>query len=451
MNMRIDQLTVQNFKGFKKETFEFDKSFNLLVGVNGSGKTSVLDALAVALGVWHVADEGVYGWRPIQSWEVRIQPMETRGLPNFEPQYPVSVRAKGVINGIPVDWTRDIPNQRRTSNREAGMAVDVIRDLLKDAREASDVVSLPVLAYYGAGRLWQDMREIKRIPKPEVEAKSPPKPNRRKLSRLEAYRHCLDSRIRSATLREWLLRVDWASYQDRSEHPVYASVKEAILGCIPGMNDLFFDPKRMEPVVRSNGKAWPYDFLSDGQRSVMAMVGDLAVKAVTANPHLGADAIKQTSGVVLIDELDLHLHPAWQRRVVGDLKRAFPNIQFFCSTHSPQVIGEVKPNEVRLLDWKSQKPTETHSHEPGKNVVKDDGTPYQSYGMDSNWILNVLMGGNDMSPEIKADIKEVQRLAVKRDFANARRILQSLRERVGNSREIQLAASTIDRFELLGK
>jgi predicted ATP-binding protein involved in virulence len=433
MNLRIDRLDVRNFKGFAEQTFEFHPRFNLLIGPNASGKTSVLDALAVALGIWHVADEGVYGWRPIQTSEVRLEAVETQGLPSFEPQYPVSVAARGEIIGTAVDWTREIPNQRRTQtlNRGAAKALSLVRDLLRGAREAPDTI-LPVLAYYGAGRLWREMKEIKRKVS-EPEPKGPPKPDHRKLSRLEAYRHCLDSRIRAAALREWLLRVDWASYQDRVEHPVYGAVKEAILGCLPGMRELFFDPKRMEPVVRANGQAWPYDLLSDGQRSVMAMVGDLAVKMMTANPHLGPQAIQETAGVVLIDELDLHLHPQWQRRIVADLKRTFPKIQFFCSTHSPQVVGEVPAEEVILLTRDGPQPAP------------------QAEGMDSNWVLRNLMDSPDRDPEAVKALDVVNGLIKEGNHATAIKAIEKVSERYGGFEELDRARAKIERLNMLKK
>jgi predicted ATP-binding protein involved in virulence len=243
----------------------------------------------------------------------------------------------------------------------------------------------------------------------------------------------LDSRIRAAALREWLLRVDWASYQDRVEHPVYGAVKEAILGCLPGMRELFFDPKRMEPVVRANGQAWPYDLLSDGQRSVMAMVGDLAVKMMTANPHLGPQAIQETAGVVLIDELDLHLHPQWQRRIVADLKRTFPKIQFFCSTHSPQVVGEVPAEEVILLTRDGPQPAP------------------QAEGMDSNWVLRNLMDSPDRDPEAVKALDVVNGLIKEGKHATAIKAIEKVSERYGGFEELDRARAKIERLNMLKK
>jgi predicted ATP-binding protein involved in virulence len=103
-------------------------------------------------------------------------------------------------------------------------------------------------------------------------------------------------------------------------------------------------------VIRfANGDQQPFMNLSDGQRSMLALVGDLAQKAATLNPHLGADVLQRTEGVVLIDELDLHLHPTWQRHVIEDLRFTFPKLQFIGTTHSPFLIQSLRSGEELLM------------------------------------------------------------------------------------------------------
>lgn len=90
--------------------------------------------------------------------------------------------------------------------------------------------------------------------------------------------------------------------------------------------------------------------LSDGYRNMVAMVADIALRAATLNPQFGAEAARATSGLVLIDEIELHLHPKWQREVIPSLRRAFPKMQFIATTHSPQVVASVQRDQVRLFD-----------------------------------------------------------------------------------------------------
>ena len=110
------------------------------------------------------------------------------------------------------------------------------------------------------------------------------------------------------------------------------------------------------------GQARTFTNLSAGQRTMVALVADIAIKVVTQNSCLVPEertatddkslpeVLQQTPGLVLIDEIDAHLHPRWQRRVVSDLKRTFPLIQFVCTSHSPFIIQSLEAGELRTLD-----------------------------------------------------------------------------------------------------
>ncbi len=156
-------------------------------------------------------------------------------------------------------------------------------------------------------------------------------------SRLVGYRNSVDPRVSVAELTRWIAQQSWIDYQQGGAVSVtYSAVRRAILDCIEDSRDLYFDPRRGEVIVEiSNQGRQPFSNLSDGQRALLAMVGDIAQKAATLNPSLEDTVLMDTPGVVLIDELDLHLHLVWQRRVIEDLRRVFPRIQFFATTHSP--------------------------------------------------------------------------------------------------------------------
>ena len=119
----------------------------------------------------------------------------------------------------------------------------------------------------------------------------------------------------------------------------------------------------IETVIQEKSHSMPFHLLSDGYRNMIGMVADIAYRAAVLNPQLGSEAAKLTPGIVLIDEIDLHLHPKWQRRVVEDLKRTFPKIQFFATTHSPFIIQSLKANELINLD--------NRDGEYGKKSIED--------------------------------------------------------------------------------
>ncbi len=173
--------------------------------------------------------------------------------------------------------------------------------------------------------------------------------------------------------------------------------------------------------------------LSDGERSVLALVLDLTRRLVQANPGV-ADPAANAGAVVLIDELELHLHPMWQRSIVGILTQTFPKCQFIATTHSPQVIGAVQHSGVTLL--------------------VDDGPPIrpsQTFGMDSNWILRHIMEADDRNPEVRQALDSIIKLIRDGDIAKSRAQIAKLRRAIGESPDLAAADAMASRAELLSE
>ncbi|MEO1075191.1 MAG: AAA family ATPase, partial [Bacteroidota bacterium] len=120
-----------------------------------------------------------------------------------------------------------------------------------------------------------------------------------------------------------------------------------------------------------DGRILPFDLLSDGQRSMLALAGDLAMRMTRLNPSLREDSVQQTPGVVLIDELDLHLHPLWQRQIVGDLRRTFPAVQFIATTHSPFIIQSLQPGELYDLATGERPAAEEYVDQSIEDIAED--------------------------------------------------------------------------------
>jgi predicted ATP-binding protein involved in virulence len=205
-------------------------------------------------------------------------------------------------------------------------------------------ILLPLISYYGTGRLWQEPRELFQVSDPMSIA------TKEESSRFSGYWNSVDPRLSVSQLTRWIARQSWITYQQQNRTPpAFVAVKKAIVSCIENATNLYFDAALGEVVVEMQGGAQPFSNLGDGQRSMLAMVGDIAQKAAKLNPHLGDKVLEQTSGVVLIDELDLHLHPRWQRRIIDDLRRSFPKIQFICTTHSPFLIQSLRSGEELIM------------------------------------------------------------------------------------------------------
>lgn len=354
--MRIDRLTIQNFKKFAEQTFELHPQFTLLVGENGSGKTTILDALAVSLGIWlvEVPDSSlINSRRNIMKTEIRLEPSQEGDRIQFREKLPVRVEATGQIGEQQnLVWVRQIKQAgHKTTNVSAQEMLGIIKDIYK--RDASgESVVCPVLAYYGAGRAWLPSNQ--RLPK---EAKT-----NGGARHWAAFYDCFNERIRFDELRKWFhSETTAAGNRGGRMRPGFEVVRRAVLRCVSQADGLWFDPDRGQIVLSIEGQAQPFDNLSAGQRMMLALVADIAIKAVTQNafllPHdeLGLEdeplprLLQQTPGVVLIDELDVHLHPKWQRQVIEDLRTTFPGIQFIGTTHSPFLIQSLRSGEELIL------------------------------------------------------------------------------------------------------
>ena len=141
---------------------------------------------------------------------------------------------------------------------------------------------------------------------------------------------------------------------------------------------------------------------------------DIAKRLTQANPEL-ADPLAEAEAVILIDEIDLHLHPRWQRKVVGDLTRTFPNCQFIATTHSPQVIGEVPHEQIQMID--------------GDNVF----VPPHSFGVDSSRVLEELMGSKPRNAGVEDRLTKIAKLIGEEKEAEARKVIDALAKEIGES------------------
>lgn len=335
--MRIDQLTVKNFKGFESKEFLFHPQFNLVVGKNGKGKTSVLEALSVAAGSWFLGVRG-FDTRHIRPSEVRL---EQRGQESkWESIFPCEVAAKGWVQGEELSWCRTLNSlESRTTYVQATKLKKLAQKVDQQVRDGEDI-ALPLISYYGTARLCKEPRE-------SYSASDPMKiADKSQMSRFSGYYNSVDPRLSVAQLTQWLAHQSWITFQKKGRPPLaFSAVERALVGCIEGAEELVFDADLGEVVVHFDQGRQPFSNLSDGHRCMLAMVGDIAQKAAKLNPQFGSNVLEQTEGIVLIDELDLHLHPSWQRHVIDDLRRTFPKIQFVCTTHSPFLIQSLRSSE----------------------------------------------------------------------------------------------------------
>jgi len=346
--MRIDSIEIKNFKSFVNEVIHFKSQFTVVIGANAMGKTSILDAVAVAVSSYLSGiDIAQHEAREIRKSEVRTSTIDKQP----KPQLPVTISAKGFINNEYIDdvWTKKvvgITDKGLSHANRIGVIKKIAAQMLKQSRINGKVV-FPVIAYHGTGRLWAEYEDQGSDFKKQEEGVA------------MAYANCLSPKSSSKEFLSWYKTYEYEAlkFEQEADLLFLETFNDCIVSMIPdnrweGMSYSFKDEDLVGFFTTPEGgkEKLLFSQLSDGYRNVIGMIADIAYRCIKLNPHLGKNAIKETPGIVLIDEIDLHLHPNWQRRIVDDLKNAFPRIQFIATTHSPFIVQSLKSEELIILD-----------------------------------------------------------------------------------------------------
>jgi len=335
--MRIKSLEVQNFKGFEYKKLHFSPQFNVLIGNNGSGKTAILDALAVSMGGLLLGFDGIAS-RSIKEEEVRQVYRQSGQITELIPQHPAIVQCVGQINDSnTLSWERRLNKKQGKTTRQYAKTIRQYGEQLQKKVRDGEPVVLPLLSYYSTARLWLQKKD-------KVELVKPGSPT-------SGYVDCLETASNEKMLMGWIKTMEIEASQRQALLFVLEGLRDAVKNCLEGCESVYFSVQLDGLIARfGNGQTLPAYLLSDGQRTILTMVADIAYRAAVLNSHLGEKAALETPGIVLIDEIDLHLHPEWQRTIVEQLKTSFPKIQFIATSHSPIIIQSLKPGEVINLN-----------------------------------------------------------------------------------------------------
>ena len=367
--MKISNIVLRNFRKYDHERFNFNKRFTVLIGDNGTGKTTILDALSTMISTYLQGSKIQVGRSGIKKEDARLVILKKAEQVFFEPQKEVYLTAEGLLNGRPISWRRDIGDR-------GGKAKELVGEGASHRKRISEgeSLNLPLLLYYGSGRLW-DIHRAAKTAKPG--------------SQLDAYRFCLDPKSDQKAFEKWLKKLSYTELQKKKAIPALQAVKEAVLGIVPNAKDFYHDTYEDQIMVDLVQEGlMPFNCLSDGFRNMVAMAADIAYRASLLNPHYGLNAARETSGIVLIDEIDLHLHPKWQRRVVHDLKTAFPSLQFVSTTHSPFILQSLDAGEV--IDLNQSPDIQTVAGSPDGIAAPGPANPFSDRSIED--IVEDVMG-----------------------------------------------------------
>ena len=395
--LRPTALKLRNFKGIAELDLTLDESLTLLAGVNGVGKTSVLQALVAALThTWEMRPP--HNWRRFEFPDsvARVETTSTEVVLHLgEPdQSPIIVRFEVQDRRLNLDEERSSGLQSYFRNSQ---------------------FLLPLVVYY----------EQNRVARPDSSWRNV------SISSNDNRATSVHTTVSSPReFKAWFFEKEADEGQETRERQdlMYADPELDAVRHLLRPLDGFTAIRSRKPPDRSertlflvkDGAEVPFDSLSGGEQAFFLLAADLARRLMLESPDTPID---EAPGIVCIDEIELHLHPAWQKKILRTLMDTFPACQFVVTTHSPQVIGGVEAHHVRLL-------------EPAENGVRTVSQPIATKGRDSNYVLEGVLDTPERDDEVSKLFGEFDRLIDARELEDAGQVLDKLDNAVegGSSR-----------------
>lgn len=401
--MFFKEVRIQNYKAIKDMQLHFSPGVNLLIGDNGVGKTSVLDALSVALGGFLSGVSGV-SVSGIQQSDIRIETKRMAGASaTIEYMTPAVVECEMEADGRQFSWARTREGESsefrtKMSSREiANYAAKLTNDAAR---------TLPLVSYMSTMRISRSKRGDY--------GSASKKLNDRRCG----YIGCLDSALDIKGIKEWCLNMEMEAFHQEKAIPEYESFKCVVSEVMRKMSALNSPPviqysKLFQDIVYSEGgNALPISYLSAGYQSLLWMAMDFAYRLALLNP--GQSDCHQATGIVLIDELDMHLHPKWQWNALGTLEEVFPKVQFIVATHSPIVISSCKNGQLISLD-----------SEQNVSYLED------AFAYPVADVLELRQGSLGVPLELRSLVNQFEEALNLGDYSHAQKVLQDMKKTYG--------------------
>ncbi|RKZ74120.1 MAG: ATP-binding protein [Candidatus Parabeggiatoa sp. nov. 1] len=436
--MQIKKLRLEQFTQFTDLTIELAKDVTVFIGNNGAGKTSILRAVVTLLS-WLIAR--------IEREKGSGSPIFDSDIENDAKYSKISLDIGDLSNNQETNyqWTlvkqhKGFKNEQNTELKNLTRLANLYRNRLSQDENSS----LPLMVYYPVERVVLDIPlKIK---------------THHSFNQLDGYDNALTQGVDFRRFFEWFRECEDAENENGlgamqqileslQNNPQAEQLKEklsqlphdqqltavrnAIAAFMSGFSKLRVQRKpRLRMTVEKQGKTLDVSQLSQGEKSLMALVGDIARRLAMMNP--GLENPLHGEGIVLIDEIDLHLHPQWQRGIIQRLRNTFPNCQFLLSTHSPLVISDAKKVRCYILDDSQLAP------------VKD------LYGYDANQVLVEVMDTEIRNEEVQEKITVLLNLIQEGDLCEAKAALSQLeKELSAHHLELTKARLLIKRLEVL--
>ena len=411
--MFLKSMTLHNFRCFSDLKVNFNNRLTVLVGNNGAGKSTVLEAAAIAAGTLTSAMDGLTNYG-IKKSDAHYKCFDLGSNVDVQPQFPFEITAVGTIDGQEISWVRNLNSAKGRGGLASAKEMTRIAENYQSRMRSGDKeLKLPIISYYGTGRLWNQHREKKN----DIFEKN---------SRSNGYIDSLDGAANDKLMMKWFQKMTMQQFQRGELIPEFTAVRmamEQVFASIAGVSDvqvqfnldtsdidiLYFDKNKEHIRI-------PVSLLSDGYKCTISLIADIAYRMAILNPQLLDKVLTETEGIVLIDEIDLHLHPSWQKRILKDLMEVFPKVQFIVSTHAPEVINSAKQESIVVLSHNTVMPAMN-----------------ETYGKDANTILREVMEVSERPDDIKQLFDQLYSLLDEEAWQQAEHVIEKLEEEIGSN------------------
>lgn len=409
--MYLKKINAVNFKGFEDITVEFSEGMNLIIGDNGVGKTSLLDAIRVNLSAIFALTSNINYFNR-NNKNILRQMFSVEGDTTYSLKYVFPLKITSEL-----EWDNGQTDTLETARVGEVAALGVekyaackhIEDMLNDSKS-----KLPLLCFQSFNRDWRLNNQSNNN---QITI------NTGLTMRTDGYQNCFSGNQIEDIIQKWCIKMTMIEFQEQKSVNEFKLFKNSVslfmktIMDIPENISVDYSIKSNSLEISFGNKKEPIYNLSTGYRAILSLVMELSYRGAVLNPAM--QDFFDLTGVVLIDEIDAHLHPKWQWDILAALKKVFPKVQFIVATHSPIVISSAKDARIiKLIDLKTA------------DVIEN------AYGYTTDDVLELRQGSFSRPQKIIELKKELEKYIDSGDLNKAESIVKQVKEDYGDNSSI---------------